>query len=310
VWSDVLHEGPVPPDDDLADWIRTRAAFLASFDTMAEREVLDSYLVAQAALETAPEHDEVVFWFEHDLYDQLLLIRHLNWWQRSGLDPVRAGLVCIGEYPGIADFHGLGELSPTQLAGLLPGRQTIGAAQLDLGREAWEAFTASDPTAFQAMRDRDTSALPFLSGAVTRMLEEYPATGTGLGRTETQILESLAAAPLAPARLFRASQKREESVFMGDLTFWQRVIALSGGVEPLLRIREGEAAGSPAGETFRTSRGPAVEISLTEAGRAVLSGDADQIELNGIDRWIGGVHLLSDSSPWRWDAAARALVRE
>jgi hypothetical protein len=183
VWSDVLHEGPVPPDDDLADWIRTRAAFLASFDTMAEREVLDSYLVAQAALETAPEHDEVVFWFEHDLYDQLLLIRHLNWWQRSGLDPVRAGLVCIGEYPGIADFHGLGELSPTQLAGLLPGRQTIGAAQLDLGREAWEAFTASDPTAFQAMRDRDTSALPFLSGAVTRMLEEYPATGTGLGRT-------------------------------------------------------------------------------------------------------------------------------
>ena len=32
-----------------------------------------------AALERGVSHDEVVLWFEHDLYDQLLLIRHL-WW--------------------------------------------------------------------------------------------------------------------------------------------------------------------------------------------------------------------------------------
>ncbi len=30
---------------------------------------------------------------------------------------------------------------------------------------------------------------------------------------------------------------------------------------------------------------------LTSAGRAVLAGDENAIALNGIDRWLGGVHL-------------------
>jgi len=33
----------------------------------------------------------------------------------------------------------------------------------------------------------------------------------------------------------------------------------------------------------------------------VLAGKADHITLNGIDRWIGGVHLFGNQVPWRWD---------
>jgi hypothetical protein len=32
-------------------------------------------------------------------------------------------------------------------------------------------------------------------------------------------------------------------------------------------------------------------VRLTGSGERVLAGQADQITLNGIDRWIGGVHL-------------------
>ena len=50
-------------------------------------------------------------------------------------------------------------------------------------------------------------------------------------------------------------------------------------------------------------------IELTDAGRAVLEGRADYIKLNGIDRWIGGVHLTSENV-WRYDPASRALRRD
>ena len=33
-------------------------------------------------------------------------------------------------------------------------------------------------------------------------------------------------------------------------------------------------------------------VALTDAGRGVLDGAADHVALNGIDRWIGGVHLV------------------
>jgi hypothetical protein len=49
-------------------------------------------------------------------------------------------------------------------------------------------------------------------------------------------------------------------------------------------------------------------LRLTSAGAQVLAGDADQIALNGIDRWIGGVHLQGHHVPWRWDDGPEAIV--
>ena len=44
---------------------------------------------------------------------------------------------------------------------------------------------------------------------------------------------------------------------------------------------------------------------MTERGCAVLDGREDRIGLNGIDRWLGGVHLSGGEAVWRWDETAR-----
>ena len=49
-------------------------------------------------------------------------------------------------------------------------------------------------------------------------------------------------------------------------------------------------------------------ISLTETGRAVLAGRQDRVAICGIDRWLGGVHLQTDASIWRWDEARQRIV--
>ena len=41
-------------------------------------------------------------------------------------------------------------------------------------------------------------------------------------------------------------------------------------------------------------------FEITGRGKAVLNGDADFIALNGIDTWLGGVHL-TNTNLWRWD---------
>ena len=38
----------------------------------------------------------------------------------------------------------------------------------------------------------------------------------------------------------------------------------------------------------------------------MLDGEADHVALNGIDRWVGGVHLRG-APPWRWDEWREAL---
>lgn len=49
-------------------------------------------------------------------------------------------------------------------------------------------------------------------------------------------------------------------------------------------------------------------LRLTDMGARVLAGTADHVTLNGIDRWIGGVHLRGHDVPWRWNDATDTIT--
>ena len=38
-----------------------------------------------------------------------------------------------------------------------------------------------------------------------------------------------------------------------------------------------------------------------------LAAEADHVTLNGLDRWIGGVHLNGRHARWRWDDGTESL---
>ena len=292
VWADVLHDGPVP--GGLADeaLLRIRAGHLAGAldepEVRAQEEFLAALRAANSRMARVEHFEEVVIWLEHDLFDQLLLIRHLAWASRLD-DASRLRLICIGGFAGHPRFAGLGELNPSEMASLWPLRAPITADQLALGRRLWEAFVAPDPRVFADLVLRgDTRALPFAKGALTRFLEDYPAVGSGLSRSERQILSVVREGHGDPVAAFRAAAAREERVFMGDLTFFRVVDGMTAGRTPLLSF---------AGERGR--RVPwSGELTLTEAGRAALDGRADYLDLNGIDRWMGGVHLTDGRYRW------------
>jgi hypothetical protein len=104
------------------------------------------------------------------------------------------------------------------------------------------------------------------------LLDEYPAPPTGLGRTERQLLQAIARGVRNFAELFAANAAAEEAIFMGDTTVAARL-------EVLIRARAPLVTPEP--------------YALTTAGQRVLAGEVDARQLNGIDRWIGGVHCLA-----------------
>ena len=309
VWADVLHEGPVADATSAEQWRERRARFLADERYTTYEEVLASYERWDAALERFVDHDEVVLWFEHDLFDQLLLIRHLDWFSRRELGRTTLQLICIGAFPGIEPFHGLGQLDPGQLASLLDTRTRVTSRQLALGQRAWAAFTSGDPMRVQRLVDElssggeDADALPFLAGALRRLLEEFPSVENGLGRTERHILDLVAErGPIRAMELFRAEQRLEERVFMGDSTFWRRVHGLMSGAEPLLAADV---------DDLLSADGPTSVLSLTTAGELVRAAVSDRVRLAGIDGWVGGVRLHASPGgdvPWRWSVARGRLT--
>jgi hypothetical protein len=107
------------------------------------------------------QHDEVIIWLDHRLSDQLILIKVLEWFSCRNLAGVKLSLVCVGRYPGLDQFVGLGELTANQLTSLADTRFRVGEAQYRTAQAAWNAFTSPDPTEIERFIQTDTSALPF-----------------------------------------------------------------------------------------------------------------------------------------------------
>src|SRR5260221_11587493 len=119
----------------------------------------------------------------------------------------------------------------------------------------------------------------------------------GLSRSEQQALEAIKDGPTAMSEAFpRAHHQREDAIFLGDTVFAWYLERLSRVPVPLLLLEGGEpVAAMRAGEDRPAwwSR----RVRLTDAGRAVLDGRDNAVALNGVDRWLGGVHL--EASPGR-----------
>jgi hypothetical protein len=309
-WRDVLHDGPVPAGLSLQQLSAVRARFLAERGWSSYEDALEEFRARDGILERFRNEEEVALWFEHDLYDQLQLLQILGWLADQERGKTILSLLAIDSFPERASFHGLGELTPVELSSLFPQRHPITTAMLTLAHAGWDAFRSPDPTMIEALLARDTSALPFLAGALNRHLQEFPSMTGGLSRTERQLLEALATGPMRPVPLFVAAQGKEEAPFMGDWSFWQYVFDLSQGPNPLVSRQDGRAFVLPAFSTSATRQSAFLEqeLLLTQQGRSVLAGQEDWMRLHGIDRWLGGVHLSSHEPAWRWDQTQGRLV--
>jgi hypothetical protein len=297
-WADVLHEGPVPAGLDDDGLRRARAEFLAGADGGDTAEALRRLTDRDRAL-AGGRAGGYLLWFEADLYDQLQIAQILAALGDLGVGPGRVTLVCIGEFPGIPHFGGLGELEPEQLGGLLDTAATpLTAEALDLGAAAWAALRAPDPGGLGQIVASRSPQLRFLGEAFDRLAREYPSTRDGLSLTERRILAATPEAGTPAGTVFARLGEREARPYLGDLFFFRIVARLAGAPVPLLELDP------PGGRVDAGTR-----LRRTEAGDRVLRGEADHVALNGIDRWVGGVHLHGPEARWRWDEGIETLTR-
>jgi hypothetical protein len=294
-WQDTLHEGPVPAVPP-AQLRRIRAEFLArasaddrSDDVFAER---DRTLAAA-------RDGEYVLWFEADLYDQLQIIQILARLTDLGVPAERVTLICIGEHAGIARFGGLGELTAEQLRAL-PATDAcarLTRAAMQLAVRAWDVFRAPTPDGLAAVAATRSGELRFLGEAFDRLSREYPATRDGLSLAERRLLAAVADGAADAGAAFVRAAARETRPYLGDTWCFAMIDRMVRASVPLLHAVPSDR---PVG------RGSS--LRLTDAGGRVLAGDADHVVLNGIDRWIGGVHLHGPDARWRWDDGTESLV--
>lgn len=292
IWRDVLVEGPVPggiDDEALAD---IRARHIEACFGMKRGDVRQDFTRRDRAFDSIAAGDRIELWFETDLHDQLQLIQFL---ERMARRDDRPSLKFTLSPPPLSSHV---DAMARQLA-------AISSEQLTEAAALWRAFrTETPPAIFKAASEN--GPLPETRASFARLLEELPAPGDGLGRIERRALLAIRDGAITPGLAFRHYQQSEPIAFLGDLGFFHRLDALSRGPAPLVRGLPAGGIADAAGhnESLEYTHTP---IELTDVGQAVLETRADFIALNGIDRWVGGVHLTPQNL-WRYDADTKKLI--
>jgi hypothetical protein len=239
-------------------------------------------------LQSFRKYPEVVLWFEHDLYDQLQLLQILDWFSQQELGSTRISLIQINEFPGVKTFYGLGQLSGRQLVQLFPSRRTVSTQQFKVAREAWQAFRSPSPDALIEFVKREHAEMPFLQAALVRFLQEYPWQRDGLSRSERQVLCALEAGARTKPDIYKEWRK-VEAVPWGDSSVYLRLDRLAAGNNPAV---------GKSGDQYQ----------LTDHGRKLLAGKADRVS-DGLDLWLGGVHLTGNKTEWRWSEEEKTVKK-
>jgi hypothetical protein len=288
-----------------AEWRKTRAAHLSSAYRVEFDKCHRQLELQEEVFASFPSHDEVVLWFESDLFCQTNMLYVLDWFARRDLGRTKLSLVCIGEFPGRPGFRGLGELEPEHLTSLFEKRNGVTGAELELAAKAWRAYRSADPRAIEQLLQTDISPLPFLKDALQLHLERFPSAHNGLGRIERRGLEFVRNGATRFIELFPGFSEAESGYGLGDAQFWNAMQQIIRAPRPLLQFSNGSRdvrQFTPEAINNNTA------LEITEAGIAALNGQADFVMMNGIDAWLGGVHLFGKDIIWRWNDSDKKLV--
>ncbi|MEG3638333.1 DUF1835 domain-containing protein [Magnetococcus sp. PR-3] len=290
-WRDLLHDGPVPGGLNIAALAKQRSTYIAACgwgkqeDIEADFQKRDQHLANWAAF------DQIILWFEHDLYDQLQLIQILDRFAEQPESHDRLFIIQTDDY--------LGHHTPEQIAARLSQKQPVTQAQLQLAQQAWVAFTAPTPLPWHQLLQCDTQALPWLRSAIERMLAQYPSVKNGLNRSESLLLELIQAGHHKPGPLFHAYLEQDTPKFMGDAALWLILQAMNQGKQALIHCADETPFTAPTcyppDASFKEQ-----QLHLTPLGTLVQAGQADWVALNPLDKWLGGCHLTANNH-WRWD---------
>ena len=299
IHHDLLSCGPLTPLGSLEGWQTARRTYWKSLD----REIDGPSLIfihedrdVFADRERLRSTSAITLWLGTGLADQLMLLSIVALLRRLDVDTGRLRLVQFSVDRG-HEVISPGVLQPSQFKDRPPPK-TLDERAIHDATAAWSAVTSPEPDGLLRFLGGKHDSLPFLQRALTSLLYRYPNRDTGLNAWEHQLLRYVREVGPKVSRVVGYTMAHDMSFpdWASDTYLFHRLHRLANAAlpRPLLTL---------SGDT-RQLRGATVH--LTQHGEAILAGTGQAVEWNGIDDWVGGVHL--DSAHGRvWFQAGEAL---
>ncbi len=187
VWREMLCEGPTQANLDTADFINLRKNFLKKTYNISSEDYENQFLEELNKLTTANGYDEIVLWFEFDLFshiNMLAVISHLLENKKN----IPVNLVCSKRLKNEKEFSPLSQLPLKYLKNHYEARIHLNQDDLETAALMWQLYNGNNPQKLISHIKKKTN-FEYLSSCIRAHIERVPNAVTGINSLEHNVLK-------------------------------------------------------------------------------------------------------------------------
>ena len=186
VWRELLCEGPTNKEID-SEFFKLRKKFLRKTYKISAENYEKRFISEVKKLKTLKNYDNVVLWFEFDLFCHLNMLAAISCLAEKD-HHVPIFLVCSKKLKGEKEFQPLSQLNPTELKNHYENRIPLNTEDIEVALLIWELYCGNNPMKLKPQIKVNTN-FEYLSSCIRAHIERFPNSITGINTLEKNILK-------------------------------------------------------------------------------------------------------------------------
>ncbi|MCO7185363.1 DUF1835 domain-containing protein [Tenacibaculum sp. XPcli2-G] len=226
-WREMLCEGKTSVDVGSEDFWKTRFDFLKTTYKITKKKFIDYTLKEYRNLCNQKQQDEIVLWFEYDLFCQVNMLAVISWLKRYRKNH-KISLVTSGKIDNSKKLYGLGELSDDQLIEHFNNKIELSQDDIEYADYIWQLYCSDSPLPLEnAHKFNPKSPFVYLENAIKAHLLRFPSIENGLNYIENNILKVANEHTFANQdKLLRNLLTHQENYGFGDIQYVNKLESL------------------------------------------------------------------------------------
>lgn len=225
-WREMLCEGKTLTTVGSESFWKTRYEFLHKNYKVSKSWFIEKTLKEYRSLCNHKQQDQIVLWFEYDLFCQVNMLAVISW-LKANRKYAQISLVCSGKEDDSDKLYGLTELSDEQLLGLYENRTILSQDDIEYADYVWQLYCSDNPIRLENLTDYKNYKFDYLSDAITNHLHRFPSVKNGLNAIENNILQlSLDQKPSSKKELLRTVLDNQGGLGFGDSQYERAISRL------------------------------------------------------------------------------------
>ena len=236
-WREMLCEGKTLPNVGTETFWKTRFDFLHKNYKVSKSWFIEKTLKEYRSLCNHKQQDQIVLWFEYDLFCQVNMLAVISW-LLTHRKYAEISLVCSGNEDSSDKMYSLNELTDEQLQNLYKNKKVLTQDDVEYADYVWQLYCSNNPIRLENLSDFKDFQFDYLGDAVKTHLQRFPSIANGLNDMENTILRlALDKKPKSKSEFMETILKNQGNLGFGDTQYERALTRLKPLISNLNPVR-------------------------------------------------------------------------